>query len=94
MAKKIIEIVCYNQIESWHTRKNALKFFRDCARNSEGAERERYINIVWDLEDKKTLCHDGSSLPIAVLEQNNLFCKTDAPDGTRDFGGKIWYPKH
>lgn len=93
MAKKI-KIVCYNQVEFWSSRKKALEFYRKACRACEGSERDRYLNIVWDLEDNKDTCHDGSSLPIAVLESNNLICKTDAPDGTRDFGGKIWYPKH
>ena len=87
----MIEIVCYNRIERWHTRKNALRFFRDCARNCEGAERDRYINIVWDLEDKKTICHDGSSLPHDVLAKNNLYYTTTAPDGSRDYNNEIWY---
>lgn len=87
----MIEIVCYNRIERWHTRKNALRFFRDCARNCEGAERDRYINIVWDLEDKKTICHDGSSLPHDVLAKNNLYYTTTAPDGSRDYNNEVWY---
>ena len=91
MAKNMIEIVCYNRIEKWHTRKNALRFFRDCARNCEGAERDRYINIVWDLEDKKTICHDGSSLPHDVLAKNNLYYTTTAPDGSRDYNNEVWY---
>ena len=91
MARKLIEIVCYNRIEKWHSRKNALAFFRDCARNSEGAERDRYINIVWDLEDKKTVGHDGSSLPHETLVANNMNYKTTAPDGSRDWDNKVWY---
>ena len=87
----MIEIVCYNRIERWHTRKNARRFFRDCARNCEGAERDRYINIVWDLEDKKTVCHDGSSLPHDVLAKNNLYYTTTAPDGSRDYNNEVWY---
>ena len=90
MARKNIKVVCYNQIETWHSRRNALAFFRDCARNCEGAERDRYINIVWDLEDKKTICHDGSSLPYEVLDKNNLHYKTTAPDGSRDWDNKVW----
>ena len=91
MARNFIKVVCYNQIENWHTRKNALKFFRECARNCEGAERDRYINIVWDLEDKKTICHDGVSLPYNVLERAGIIYKTTAPDGTRDYDNKVWY---
>lgn len=91
MARKMIEIVCYNRIELWHTRKNALNFYRDCVRNCDGAERERYINIVWDLEDKKTLCHDGSSVDYETAKANDWCYKTTAPDGSRDYNNKIWY---
>lgn len=93
MAKKIT-IVCYNQIEYWGSRKNALDFYRKATRACEGCERERYLNIVWDLEDKKTLCHDGSSLPYDVLAKNNLVMKVGSADGTRDYGNTIWYPTH
>ena len=91
MAKKMIEIVCYNRIEKWHSRKNALRFFRDCARNCEGAERDRYIEIVWDLEDGLIRCHDKSSMEYGVLVKNNLYYTTTAPDGSRDYDNKIWY---
>lgn len=91
MAKKI-KIVCYNQVEFWSSRKKALEFYRKACRACEGSERDRYLNIVWDLEDKKPICHDGSSLPYDVLAKNNLVMKVGSADGTRDFGGKIWYP--
>ena len=88
---KLTKIVCYNEIELWHSRKNALKFFNECARNSDGAERDRYINIIFDLEDKVAVPHDGSSYPIEVLEEKGRIYNTTAPDHTRDYGGKIWY---
>ena len=87
----MIEIVCYNQIEKWHKKKNALSFFRNCARNCEGAERDRYIEIVWDLEDGLKRCHDKASLPYGVLVKNDLYYTTTAPDGSRDYNDKIWY---
>ena len=90
-SKPRIIIVCYNRIERWHSRKNALRFFRECARNCEGAERDRYINIVWDLEDKKTLCHDGSSWNYETVKRNGWEYKTTAPDGSRDYDNKVWY---
>jgi len=90
---RTITIICYNQIETWHSRKNALKFFRDCARNCEGAERERYTNIVWDLEDKKSICHDGSSSTLSELQALNRYYKTTAPDGSRDYNNQVWYSK-
>lgn len=91
MARAFIKIVCYNQIETWHSRRNARDFFRNCARNSEGAERDRYTNILWDLEDGKTICHDCGSLPYEVLSANNRYYKTTAPDGSRDWDNKVWF---
>lgn len=88
---KLISIVCYNQIELWHDRDNAIDFFKDCARNCEGAERDRYLNILWDLEDGEEICHDRSSFPYIVLHQRNWYYKTTAPDETRDYGNQIWY---
>jgi len=93
MAKNIT-IVCYNQIEYWGSKKNALTFYRNATRACEGSERDRYLNIVWDLEDNKPICHDGSSLPFSVLKKNNLIMQVGSPDGTRDYGNKIWYPKN
>ena len=91
MAKNI-QIICYNQIEYWNKRENALWFYKDAERCCEGSERERYMNIVDDLEDGKALCEDGCSLSAEYLRANGRIMKVNNPDGTRDYGGKIWYP--
>ena len=57
--KEIIKVICYGQEEIYTDRKKAMKFYRECADNSEGAERERYVNILFDLMDGKTLCTDS-----------------------------------
>ena len=53
-----VKVTCYGQTKEY-TRKQALKEFREAMRCCEGSERDRYCNIVWDLEDGKTECNDG-----------------------------------
>ena len=90
MEKNLIKVVCYGRIETWHSRARAKKFYNEAARACEGCERERYANIVFDLEDKKLICTDGySCFNEALLNKRNY--TTKAPDGSRDYGGKIWY---
>lgn len=87
----MITIVCYNQIETWHRRENAIDFFYDCMLNTEGAEQKRYINILIDLNDGRNKCHDGSSISYDIAKEEGRFYKTIAPDGSRDYNNKIWY---
>ena len=56
MAK--VTTVCYNQKTVWSSRKSALDFYRDCIRNSEGSERERYVNIYFKLESGEDYATD------------------------------------
>ena len=56
MTDKVV-ITCYNKTEMW-IRKDALKYFKECERACEGSERERYMNIVDQLEDGKVVCSD------------------------------------
>jgi hypothetical protein len=88
----MIKIVCYNQIEFWHSRKKALDFYKQACRECEGSERDRYFNIVCDLEDGEEICHDGDSMPYDFLDTMRKYCRTEAPDESRDYGGQIWYP--
>ena len=90
----MIEIVCYSHIERWHSRKAAIAFYKEGAFSCEGAERDRYIEIVFDLEEGCNRCHDRSSFSYEECERRGWFYKTNAPDGTRDYGGKIWYSRN
>ena len=59
MARKkdYVTIICYGKTEE-RTRNDALSFYHDCARNSEGHEQRRYLNILDDLMAGKTVCND------------------------------------
>lgn len=50
--------VCYGKKREWSNRADALAFYKDCMLNSEGAERERYLEICLDLTAGETLCRD------------------------------------
>ena len=58
MAKRKIVCWCYGDRHLFNTKKEALAFFKDCARNSEGSERDRYMNIIFQLEEGKRNCYD------------------------------------
>ena len=45
-----VKITCYG-VTSMMERKEAIKFYRECADWSEGSERERYVNILFGLMD-------------------------------------------
>ena len=59
MAKKkdMVTIICYRKEETM-SRSAAIEEFMDCVNNSEGHERNRYVNILMDLLDGKTICSD------------------------------------
>ena len=88
-----IIVICYNRIEYWHSRKNAMDFFMECMLGCEGCEKERYTNIYCDLARGAILAHDGMSGTYAELIKNGWELNITSPDKTRDYGGKIWYPK-
>jgi len=46
-----VTVTCYGQTSKYRTRKEAIDFYKDCVRHSEGAEQARYIRIVTMLED-------------------------------------------
>ena len=54
----MITTICYGKADHWKSRKEAIEFFLDCMRNSEGAERDRYTSIYFDLLDGKNVCTD------------------------------------
>lgn len=62
-SKDKIIIICYCQAEEWESRKQAKAFYMDCMFNSEGAERDRYVNIFRQLEEGQDLCIDEDRTP-------------------------------
>lgn len=46
-----VTTVCYGKTDTYETRQEAIDFYKDCVRHSEGAERDRYVRIVMQLED-------------------------------------------
>lgn len=53
----IVEVTCYNETEKF-VRRDAINFYFDCMLNSEGSERERYLNIYQMLMLGYTECFD------------------------------------
>lgn len=54
----MVTTVCYGIEEKWKNREDAIAKFLDCMRNSEGAERDRYVNIYLKLLDGLDSCAD------------------------------------
>ena len=46
-----VTTTCYGTTEKWERREDAMRFYMKCVRNSEGHERLRYENVVFDLLD-------------------------------------------
>lgn len=46
-----VTVKCYGKEDTYATRQEAIDFYKDCIRHSEGAERDRYLRIVMRLED-------------------------------------------
>lgn len=68
MKQKISEpvtTICYGQKKEWHEREEAIRFFKEGILSTDGSERERYVNIVSDLEAGKKIAVD--TLPQRVL---------------------------
>ena len=57
--KDIVEIICYGK-KSKMERKEAKTFYLDCILNSEGSERDRYMNIYCGLEAGLQVCTDDN----------------------------------
>ena len=91
--KKDVIVICYDKIEVWHGRENAIDFYSHGMMECDGLESERYGNIVADLCMGREVASDGYSLSYSECKERGLYKKTSAPDGSRDYGGKIWYPK-
>lgn len=59
-SKDLVTIVCYNKVET-REREEALKFYRNGFNCSDGAEKERYANIIMDLMGFGNLAYDRVS---------------------------------
>lgn len=55
--KERVVVKCYHEATQM-TRKDALNFYYDCMKNSEGAEHDRYESIFCQLLEGKTTCSD------------------------------------
>lgn len=54
-----VTTVCYGREDVFDCRDDAINFFMEAVAGSEGSERERYQNILWDLSEGKDVCTDG-----------------------------------
>lgn len=57
-AKKKITIRCHGNTEEWSSREEAKALYRRAIAGSEGAERERYVKIYFQLEEGRMECTD------------------------------------
>lgn len=46
-----VTVKCYGTTDTYATRQEAIDFYKEGVRCSEGAEQERYLRIVIQLED-------------------------------------------
>ena len=73
-----IYTVCYDSLSIYNNKKDAIKFYNDCYMMSEGAERERYASILFDLNNDKRKATDNLDKKLSLEEcikyyKNNLF---------------------
>lgn len=94
----MITVVCYNSVEYWKSKKRALAFYLQGMRCCEGCEKNRYSNIVLDIQDGCNICcdeymneEDKKKYVEELVKQG--FVET-FPDGShyRDKTGKVLYP--
>lgn len=53
-----VKTICYKKERIWDSRDDAVIFFMECMAGSEGAERERYLNILVKLKSGTKVCSD------------------------------------
>lgn len=60
ICKKLnyVKTICYGKERTFDDRQEAVDFYENCVMNSEGSERERYVEILIDLRSGKTICSD------------------------------------
>ena len=60
ICKKLnyVKTICYGTERTFDDRQEAVDFYENCVMNSEGSERDRYVEILIDLRCGKTICSD------------------------------------
>ncbi|MDE7082536.1 MAG: DUF4314 domain-containing protein [Clostridia bacterium] len=53
-----VKTICYGTERTFDDRQEAIDFYENCVVNSEGSERERYVEILIDLRSGKLICSD------------------------------------
>lgn len=51
--------ICYNTARTWASRAEAIEFFKEGIANSDGAEKNRYTNVLMDLLKGKNISTDN-----------------------------------
>lgn len=75
-----VRTLCYNECTHWLTRRKAMNKFLDYAHNSEGCERERYMNVYIQLNEGNTFAWD-----MKYDVQNDLALSIYRKQPVRDF---------
>lgn len=57
----VIKVTCYGMTEEFNDRDHAKSKYLEAVRNSEGAERDRYLSIYLQLEDGNIVCSDENA---------------------------------
>jgi hypothetical protein len=58
MASRKVAVICYGQRREFPSRKKAMDFFKEGILCCDGAERDRYVSIYFQLEAGATLATD------------------------------------
>ena len=58
MNSIVITTICYGDVRRWLSIEEAEKFFIECLINSEGAEYDRYLNVLSKIKAGQSICSD------------------------------------
>lgn len=53
-----VKTICYGEERTWNSRTEAMDFFEDCMFHTEGAERDRYMKIYYELKNGMSIATD------------------------------------
>lgn len=54
-----VTVICYGRFKIWNNREDAIKFYMDGVYGCDGCEKERYLNIVFELMSGRDVATDG-----------------------------------